>query len=233
MGGKTQINARIVGGKDYQVKSRGSSKLLRTLTTTFQLVVTLTMGPGNLSFTAITCINKQLKIKSFKKKKNPKKFKTTVNWQWDVTLSQKTSPTHKPSLPKKSKKPKKINFFPHWNHCTADLTNRNVKEIIIRIFFSFFAPVARRREEQRSCTGRSSRSKHTDLRPTQALPPPPPAKPPAPPRPSSNADKNRSLKHFFSLSLEEKNKDFNRFLSLKISLTLSSWREWKASSFQD
>lgn len=38
----------------YQVMRRGSSRSLSTLTTTFQLVLTFTTGPGNLPLMPIT-----------------------------------------------------------------------------------------------------------------------------------------------------------------------------------
>jgi hypothetical protein len=41
--------------RTYQVMRRGSSRSLSTLTTTFQLVLMFTVGPGNLPLMPITC----------------------------------------------------------------------------------------------------------------------------------------------------------------------------------
>lgn len=49
-----QLAASDVRTCTYQVMRRGSSRSLSTLTTTFQLVLTFTTGPGNLPLMPIT-----------------------------------------------------------------------------------------------------------------------------------------------------------------------------------
>jgi hypothetical protein len=51
------ITCKQEKNEKYQVMSRGSSRSFSTFTTTFQFVVTFTVGPGNSPFIAITFQN--------------------------------------------------------------------------------------------------------------------------------------------------------------------------------